>query len=25
MVGKTVEQGLLYTDWECFENSSATS
>jgi hypothetical protein len=24
-VGKTVGQGLLYTDRKCFENSSATS
>jgi hypothetical protein len=24
-VGKTVGQGLLYTDWKCFENSSTTS
>jgi hypothetical protein len=25
MVGKTLGQALLYTDWKCFENSSATS
>jgi hypothetical protein len=24
-LGKTIGQGLLYTDWKCFENSSATS
>jgi hypothetical protein len=24
MVGKTTGQVLLYTDWKCFENSSAT-
>jgi hypothetical protein len=23
--GKTTEQGLLYTEWKCFENSSAIS
>jgi hypothetical protein len=24
-VGRTLGQGLLYTDWKCFESSSATS
>jgi hypothetical protein len=25
MVGRTLGQGMLYTDWKCVESSSATS